>query len=225
MTSRLARTVPQRRPATAQSLRRDDAKRGVLSLASALALALALAAALGADASAQVAGPLPNPPQPGANQTSSLIFDAMMAVARANTTNPQAAQSAALSYTQAVNNYNTGDFNRARTAAIQALINANQPQQTTAIAVIPPFTPTTAYQTNPFPLAGASVARVDADAFVAQARGAVQACVAAHAPTAALAQQRLAAAEHEDKAGRYQDVRLDAKAAVDLCAAARASGH
>ena len=187
--------------------------------------ALALVLALNAGASAQVSGPLPNPPQPGANRTSNLIFDAMMAVSRANTTNPQAAQSAAIAYAQAVNSYNTGDFNRARTAAIQALINANQPQQTTQTPTIVPFTPTTAYQTNPFPLAGGSIAQVDADAFVAQARGAVNACVQAHASTTQLAQQRLAAAEREDKAGRYQDVRVDAKAAVDLCAAARAASR
>jgi hypothetical protein len=226
MTDQPARTATKRFRTAAQPFRPAGApKRGLLGLASALALALALAATLGVDASAQVTGPLPKPPQPGANQTSNLIFDAMMAVARANATNPQAAQSAALSYTQAVNSYNTGDINRARTAAIQALMNANQPQQATAITVIPPFTPTTAYQISPFPLAGASIAQVDADAFVAQARGAVNACTQAHAPTTQLAQQRLAAAEREDKAGRYQDVRVDAKAAVDLCAAARAGSR
>ncbi len=223
MTNRPDRSAPARVRAAA-ALRRSEAPRhSLLALIAAFVLALALALALGADASAQVTGPLPNPPQPGANQTSNLIFDAMMAVARAAATNPQGAQSAAMSYTQAVNSYNMGDVNRARTAAIQALMSANQPQHPTAIATIQPFTPTTAYQSNPFPLAGGSVAQVDADAFVAQARGAVQACVATRAPTTALAQQRLAAAEREDKAGRYQDVRVDAKAAVDLCAAARAA--
>ncbi len=222
MTHRLARTAIKARQRAPQPLRvADAARRGAFALVSALAVALALAV----DASAQVTGPLPNPPQPGANQTTNLIFDAMMAVSRASATNPQGAQSAAMAYTQAVNNYNAGDINRARTAAIQALISANQPQQTTQIPVIPPFTPTTAYQTNPFPLAGGSVAQVDADAFVAQARGAVNACMAAHDPTTQLAQQRLAAAEREDKAGRYQDVRVDAKAAVDLCAVARAGSR
>ncbi|MEA2664416.1 MAG: hypothetical protein QOI11_1360 [Candidatus Eremiobacteraeota bacterium] len=225
MTNRLRRSVPPQIRAAAALRRAESPRRSLLALISAFVLALALALALGADASAQVTGPLPNPPQPGANQTSNLIFDAMMAVARAAATNPQAAQSASLSYTQAVNSYNAGDVNRARTAAIQALMSANQPQHPTAIATIQPFTPTTAYQTNPFPIAGGSVAQVDADAFVAQARGAVQACVAAHAPSTQLAQQRLAAAEREDKAGRYQDVRVDAKAAVDLCAAARAGSR
>ncbi len=195
-------------------------KRGLLALASALALALALAA----DASAQVTGPLPNPPQPGVNQTSNLIFDAMLAVSRAATSNPQAAQTATFSYTQAVNSYNTGDMNRARTAAIQAIIDANK-QQSHPTAALKPFTPTTAYQTGPFPLPGGSIAQIDADAFVAQARGAVNACMQTHSPNSGAAQQRLAVAEREDKAGRYQDVRIDAKAAVDLCATARAGSR
>ncbi len=186
-------------------------------------LVLALAGALGAGAAAQVTGPLPKPPPPG-NQTSNLIFDAMMATARAAATNPQAAQSATFSYTQAVNSYNAGEISRARTAAIQALIDANK-QPPSQITTVRPYAPTSALQTNPFPLAGGTVAQVDADAFVAQARGAVGACAQARSANTRIAQQRLAAAEREDKAGRYQDVRVDAKAAVDLCAAARAAGH
>ena len=222
MKNRFARrSLEVRHPAAAPPFHLAGAvKRGLVALASALALALALAT----DASAQVTGPLPNPPQPGANQTSNLIFDAMLAVARAAVSNPQAAQNATFSYTQAVNSYNTGDMNRARTAAIQAIIDANK-QQPHPIPTLQPFTPTTAYQTGPFPLPGGSIAQIDADAFVAQARGAVDACMQVHSPNTGAAQQRLAVAEREDKAGRYQDVRIDAKAAVDLCAAARAGSR
>jgi hypothetical protein len=180
-------------------------------------LLLALAATAGASAQAVVTGPLPNPPQP-TNQTATLIFNAMMAVARAAQTNPQNAQAAALSYQQAVQRYRMGDVQGARAAALQAMFSATrfEPQP---LAVLTPL-PAASYGANvarPFPIAG-SVGQIDADAFVAQARGAVANCVAAHAPNTAQAQEQLAAGERAAKAANFIAARAAAKAAVDLCA-------
>ena len=177
-------------------------------------LTLALAGATTAAAFAQTA---PAPGQP----TPNLILDAMLATARAASVNPGAAQSASLNTSVAIQRYNAGDVNGARSAAIQALIEANRLPQTT-IAVLQSTIPQTSYlQTQAFPIAGASVAAIDANAFVAQARGALAACQSRNASNTAVASQRLMAAERDAKAGRYQDVRAEARAAVDLCAAAQ----
>lgn len=181
-------------------------------------LALALAGATTAGAFAQTVPP-PGPP-PGA-PTANLILDAMMATARAASVNPGAAQSASLNTSVAIQRYNAGDVNGARSAAIQALIEANRLPQTN-ITVLRSTIPQTSYlQTQPFPIAGGSVAAIDANAFVAQARGALAACQARSSPNTTAASQRLAAAERDAKAGRYQDVRTEARAAVDLCATAQ----
>ena len=180
-------------------------------------LALALAGATTASAFAQTVPPGPPPGRPTAN----LILDAMLATARAASVNPGGAQSASLNTTVAIQRYNVGDVNGARAAAIQALIEANRLPQT-AITVLKSTIPQTSYlQTQAFPIAGASVAAIDANAFVAQARGALAACESRNSPNVPAAAQRLAAAERDAKAGRYQDVRVEARAAVDLCAAAQ----
>jgi hypothetical protein len=180
-----------------------------------LALALALVVATAGSALAQTTPPAPGSP------TANLILDAMLATARAASVNPAAAQSASLNTTVAIQRYNAGDVNGARSAAIQALIDANRLPQT-PIAVLQSTIPQTSYlQTRPFPIAGASVAAIDANAFVAQARGALAACQSRNSSSTAAAAQRLAAAERDAAAGRYQDVRVEARAAVDLCAAAQ----
>ena len=180
---------------------------------------LALAVATTAGAVAQTV-PVGTPPAPG-QPTANLILDAMLATARAASVNPAAAQSASVNTSAAIQRYNMGDVNGARAAAIQALIDANRLPQTN-ITVLQSTIPRTSYlQTQAFPIAGGSVAALDANAFVAQARGAVAACQARSSPNTGAASQRLAAAERDAKAGRYQDVRVEARAAVDLCAAAQ----
>jgi hypothetical protein len=184
-----------------------------------LLLALALAAVTGTAAFAQTV-PVGTPPAPG-RPTANLVLDAMMATARAASVNPSAAQSAQLNTSAAIQRYNMGDINGARSAAIQALIEANRLPQTN-IPVMRSTIPQTSYlQTQPFPIAGGSVAALDANAFVAQARGAVLACQARSSPNTTAASQHLATAERDEKAGRYQDVRVEARTAVDLCAAAQ----
>ena len=185
-----------------------------------LLLGLALAAATSTAALAQTV-PAGTPPAPG-RPTANLILDAMMATARAASVNPNAAQSAALNTNAAIQRYNMGDVNGARSAAIQALIEANRMPQT-SIPVLTSTIPQTSYlQTNPFPIAGGSVAALDANAFVAQARGAVAACAQQRSPNTGAATQHLNNAVGDEKAGKFQDVRVEAKAAVDLCAAAQA---
>ena len=182
-----------------------------------LVLAAVLAATMNAAAFAQALPPGPPPGRPTAN----LILDAMLATARAASINPSAAQSASLNTSAAIQRYNTGDINGARFAAIAALIEANRLPQTTIAPLRSTIDRTGSLQTQPFPIAGASVAALDANAFVAQARGAVTACRSRGSPNVVAATQRLAAAERDLNAGRYQDVRGEARAATDLCAAAQ----
>jgi hypothetical protein len=184
-----------------------------------LLLAFILAGATSAAAFAQTVPP-GTPPAPG-RPTANLVLDAMLATARAASVNPSASQAASLNTNAAIQRYNMGDINGARSAAIQALIEANR-MPYTSNPVLKSTIPQTSYlQTQPFPIAGGSVAAIDANAFVAQARGAVAACTTVKSPSTAAATQSLAAAERDAKAGRYQDVRTEARAAVDLCAAAQ----
>jgi len=185
-----------------------------------LLLSLALAAAMSGTALAQTV-PIGTPPPPG-RPTANLVLDAMMATARAAAVNPSAAASAQFNTSVAIQRYNMHDYNGARSAAIQALIDANRLPQT-EIPVLRSTIPQTSYlQTQPFPIAGGSVAALDASAFVAQARGAVAACAEQRSPNTGAATQHLNNAVGDEKAGKYQDVRTEAKAAVDLCAAAQA---
>ena len=184
-----------------------------------LLLSLALAAALTGSALAQTVPPGP-PPAPG-TPTANLVLDAMLAAARAASLNPTAAKSASLNANAAIQRYNMGDANGARAAAIQALIEANRLPQTNIPVIVSTIPQTSALQTQPFPLAGGSIAALDANAFIAQARGAVAACTQQHSPNTTAATQHLNAATADEKAGKFQDVRTEAKAAVDLCAAAQ----
>ena len=185
-----------------------------------LLLSLAMAAAMGGSALAQTV-PIGTPPAPG-RPTANLVLDAMLATARAAAANPSAAQNAQFNTSVAIQRYNMGDVNGARSAAIQALIEANRLPQT-QIPVLRSTIPQTSYlQLGAFPIAGGSVAALDADAFVAQARGAVAACAQQRSPNTGAATQHLTNATNDEKAGKYQNVRAEAKTAVDLCAAAQA---
>jgi hypothetical protein len=185
-----------------------------------LVLSLLLTLAATSAAFAQATVPIGTPPVAG-RPTANLVLDAMMATARAAAINPSAAQAASLNTSAAIQRYNMGDLNGARSAAIQALIEANRTPPTT-IPVLRSTIPQTSYlQTQPFPIAVGSVAAIDAHAFVAQARGAVAACASRNSANTAAATQQLAAAQRDEQAGRYLAVTTDARAAVDLCAASQ----
>jgi hypothetical protein len=184
-----------------------------------LLLSLILTAATSAAAFGQTVPPGP-PPAPG-TPTANLVLDAMLAAARAASINPAQAQSASLNANAAIQRYNMGDVNGARAAAIQALIEANRLPHTTIPVLVSTIPQTSALQTQPFPLAGGSIAALDANAFIAQARGAVAACMQQRSPNTTAATQHLNNALGAEKTGQYQNVRTEAKAAVDLCAAAQ----
>jgi hypothetical protein len=169
---------------------------------------------------AQVTGPVPNAPTPGTNQTATLLFNAQLAVSQAATRNAQAAQAAAISYQQAIQRYQVGDITGARTAALQALINAHQGEAVPQpIATIAPIAGTSALV--PAPQVIGNVPQIDAEAFVAEARGALSACVNAHDPNTDAAEAQLDAAQRAFRAGKYNDARAAARNAVNLCAAAQ----
>ncbi len=183
-----------------------------------LVLSLLLTLAVTSAAFAQATVPIGTPPAPG-RPTANLVLDAMMATARAAAINPSAAAAASLNTSAAVQRYNMGDLPGARAAAIQAMIEASRTPPT-ANPVLRSTIPQTSYlQTQPFPIAGGSVAAIDAHAFIAQARGAVAACASHNSANTAAATQQLAAAQRDEQAGRYVAVVTDARAAVDLCAA------
>jgi hypothetical protein len=179
--------------------------------------ALLVAVVIPMAASAQtlpIGAHVPQPPV-GANSTANLLFTAMMSVARAAASNPQAASAAALNYSIALQRYGSGDLNGAQSSAIRAMIEANTPQQT-AIPTIVPLVPGEHPRVFAYP--ASSFAQIDADAFVAQARGAVAACTTAHHPQAKRAATLLDAAQHDDEMGQLFNAKVDAKSAIDLCA-------
>jgi len=187
-----------------------------------LVLSLVLTLAVSGTALAQSTVPIGKPPAPG-RPTANLVLDAMMATARAAAINPSAAAAASLNTSAAIERYNQGDLAGARSAAIQAMIEAGR-TPATANPILRSTIPQASYlQTQPFPIAGGSVAAIDAHAFVAQARGAVAACASRNSANTAAATQQLAAAQRDEQAGRYLNVVTDARTAVDLCAAAQRS--
>ncbi len=92
-------------------------------------IALLLAAVL-------AALPLPAPPPPG-TPVASTLRDAMTAIERAASTNPAAAQSAALSYNAAIEQYNAHQYERARASALMAISQSAAPPPIAAPAHAP----------------------------------------------------------------------------------------
>lgn len=169
--------------------------------------ALALAAAIFV---AQVVPAVPNAPLP-VNGTQQLIFQAQMAIAESVRGNPQAAIAATIPYRQAMMRFENGDDLGARSFALQAIREAQAGMQPAVIPTLAPFAP----RTPQMPLiAGASIARIDAGAFLAQARFALDGCTAATAPA------HFAAAQRAYTLGANQKASGEARTVVDLCASA-----
>jgi|GEM_PF-1734542 len=205
---------PNRYAARTTAVHRDGAP-WLLLAAALLALTLALAAA--GEGSAQTV-PVGTPPNPNANQTSQLIWSAMTAAARAASTNPAAAQAANTATSAAIERYRMHDIAGARSAAIQALIEANQPTPSTLRPLQPVAAPPSYVQTAPPPLNLAGVAEVDADGFIAQARGSLEACRQQHSPNTNAATAQLVAASRDYQAHRFTNAQAEAKKTIDLCA-------
>jgi len=158
---------------------------------------------------------LPKPP-PVTNQTSSLMFDAMLAISRAQLTNPAAAQTASFSYTKALEQYRRGDFSGANVSALSALSTAGMYAVPSPLPV--PESVTLMPSISSQALYGANAAAIDADAFLALTRGQLMDCAARKSPHLAQAQARYKSALKDFATGNYEATRLDSKAAIDLCA-------
>lgn len=185
-----------------------------------LALAtLGTALALGAPALAQTVVPVPPPivlpaPPPGGGSANALLFDALLSIARAQAANPPAAQTAAFAYMKAIQQARVGDLNGARASARDAIVQSS-PLAPVAIPTIAPYSAPIIAQR---PLFGGSAAAIDAAAFLALTRGQLAACRERVAPAARL---RYARAQADFAAQKYEATRVDARAAIDLCAQAR----
>jgi len=181
------------------------------------ALALALTLGLATGARAQVPSlPLPAPPA-GAGATSGTLFDAMLAIARAVTTNPRAAETATFSYNAAIQQYAIGDYSRSQQSALQALIEA-APRSLPQPPIITPSLPQAAYVPIPHL---ASTEQADAESFVGLARRALMiSCGATAAAAPAGPLQHYEAASKALLARDYAAARTEAQATVDGCAAA-----
>jgi hypothetical protein len=145
---------------------------------------------------------LPQPP-PVVNPASGTLYDALLAIERARAVNPQAAQNAAFAYVGAVQQYRSGNFAAARISALQALSIAGTAQ---VPVVTGPALPAPA---------------IDADSFLALARGTLDDCAARHDHRLSGARAKLAQAEHDFASRDWQATRRDAKAAIDACAVPR----
>ena len=173
---------------------------------------------LGTAIAAAQAAPAPlKPPNPSANQTSQLVYSAAMAAARAAAANPGASQTATMDANAAIERYRMHDLNGARSAAVQALIQANQPPAA-ALSPLRPIAPQRSYvQTVAPPLLG-TIPSIDAQSFVAQARASVNACREQHANSTAAASAQLDAASRDERAGKFASAQTEAKRAIALCA-------
>jgi hypothetical protein len=165
---------------------------------------------------------LPHAPLP-LSGTSSTLFAAQLAIARAQAIDPHAAQTAAFAYTTAVQQFRSGNFAAARISALQALSTASQAQVRLSQPAPPPLpaiAPATAPQKPGLGggLYGADAPAIDADSFLALARGTLDSCAARHDHRLAAAQAEFARAEQDFAQRNWQATRVDAKAAIDACA-------
>jgi hypothetical protein len=180
------------------------------------AVVLAAVLCLAAGASAQVPTlPLPAPPA-GASAVSGTLFDAMLAIARAVSSNPGAAQAASFPYNAAVQQYNIGDYSRAQQSALQALMQAAPPLLPQP-PVIAPTIPQPAVVPMPHLV---STVQADAESFVGLARRSLSTCGKSGAAPPADAKQHYDDAASALLARNYLTAEAAAQATIDECALA-----
>lgn len=177
--------------------------------------ALLLFAIPAAPLSAQTATlPLQAPPV-ATNAAASAIFDAMLAISRAVNANPAAAQAASFPYAAAIQRYQAGDLSGAQREALQAWSLAGQtPFPLASPAPLQPPNPATRLALPPL----LNPPQADAEAFLAVTRRALATCAVTDKSQRAQLQTRYENAVHAYGAGRYNDVRTDARAVIDACA-------
>jgi len=172
-----------------------------------------LAAALALVNAASAAGPLPTPPPVGGT-ASSTIFDAMLAIARAATTNPAAAQNATFSYDAAIQQFNAKDYDRARLSALQA-IGQTAAAPLPAPSIVAPAIPQPKYYAMPLAF---SADESDAESYVALARRSLMTCGTPNAAPPAAVTQRYDAAVNQLLAKNYGAARAGSQYVIDQCA-------
>jgi hypothetical protein len=159
---------------------------------------------------------LPAPPPPG-TPVSSALFDALIAIDRAATTNPAAAQNAAFSYNAAIQLFNAHEFQRARSTALTAISQAGAPAPALApverAPIVAPAFPGPRYYIIPDELPATPA---NAQRYVALAQRALANCPAL---TTAAAEYRGALTALNAKA--YRVAMADSRNIVDDCSAAR----
>jgi hypothetical protein len=161
--------------------------------------------------------PLPLPPNSAAIQRQALL-SALLAIAQAQRVDPGAAQTAAFAYRSALSQYGAGDRAAADRSLLRAISIASQAQVAPVAEPAPqPSTGPTAGGAG-VALYGAAAGEVDADSFLALARGTTADCIARHDRRAGTARAALARAERDFAATDWQATRVDAKAAIDACA-------
>jgi hypothetical protein len=150
------------------------------------------------------------------------LYAALMAIARAQAVDPLAAQTASFQYTKAIQQYRSGDFAGANRTAVQALSTAGGAQ---VRPVEPAAGPVPALTAQPAQrpgleggLYGADAAVIDADSFLALARGTIDDCAARHDRRVGAARNAYARAAADFAQHNWQATRMDAKAAIDACA-------
>jgi hypothetical protein len=149
------------------------------------------------------------------------LHAALLAIARAQSIDPIAAQTASFQYVKAVQQLRSGDVAGADRTALEALSTASQAQ----VAPLAPALAATGGLTAAAPqrpglgggLYGADAPIIDAESFVALARGAIDECGARHDRRVAAARAAYARAQRDFANRDWQATRADAKAAIDAC--------
>lgn len=177
--------------------------------------AAVMAAALTLATAAWAAGPLPAPPVAGptnGGSAASTIFDAMLAIVRAEADNTPGVQNATFSYTQAIQQFNAGQYDQARQSALNA-IGQTAPAPLPAPSLYPLYIPQPAY--NPMPLV-VNADEADAESTVALARGQLLQC-GTGTPPPTVTQQYTTAADNL-VAKNYLTARAQSEVLINYCA-------
>ena len=179
--------------------------------------ALVAACALGWASAAWAAGSTPlvlsAPPPPG-SPAASTIRDAMIAIERAEATNPTAAQTAAFSYNAAIQQYNAHQYERARASALTAISQSSAPVSSSAPA---------AHNLIPQPAFPGPRYYIIPDEVPATAANASKYLASAHRAMANCPASKTVAAEYREavsalSAKNYRAAMAQSRNAVDDCA-------
>lgn len=180
-----------------------------VSMAAAL-VAAALSVARAASAAGTAPLSLPVPALSGTS-ASSTLRNALMAIERAEASNPAAAQNAALSYNAAIEQYNAHQYERARASALMAISQSAAPAPIAPVRhapIVGPAFPGPRYVILP----DEAATPADARRYVALAHRAMANCVAVKA---AAAEYRGAVSALSAK--QYRVAVADSRNIVDDC--------